>query len=141
MNVSRSIPEALLTKLIAFGRRGDVATALILEQIPELSQLAWIDRLAPEDWQRVGQPMSRSDVGALVKALVIFNKQVVTGGGSVAAAIWVYLSYVERFPDGEADLADWALRNRGTNPSIPFGRHSNATSWAEHQSIRGKKAR
>ena len=114
-------PAGLFTQLIRFGRRPDVATAQILLQIPGLEAADWIDHLAPEAWQTAAQHLGREDLQALVRALVVFNRQVSANRHWSAAAIWTYFVFADRYPDQAGGLADWALANRGANTYIPFG--------------------
>jgi len=114
-------PAGLFTQLIQFGRRADVSTAHILLQIPGLKAAEWIDHLAPEAWQSAAQHLGYEDLQALVRALVVFNKQVSTNRGWSAAAIWTYFVFADRYADLAGNLADWALANRGSNTYIPFG--------------------
>jgi hypothetical protein len=51
--------------------------------------------------------------------------------GSVASAIWVFQVYRQRFELSYDALANWALENRGSNPYVPFGNSTYASTHDE----------
>lgn len=123
---------AILNRLVSVECNGDPTLIAILRAVPNLQRLDWINRFGPAGaWSEVTSEFKTNELERLVKIIVVAEREFEWLGGSVAAAIWLFRSYRDR-PDGDADaLGDWALKNRGRNDYIPFGRMTSVGSVAE----------
>jgi hypothetical protein len=88
-----------------------------------------INRKAISFWETIAENLSRSDLENLFRGLVIAERELKWIGGSAAAGIWVFRIYEQLFKDTSVELANWALKNRGSNRYIPFGGYTHATSY------------
>jgi len=88
-----------------------------------------INRNSSEFWKSIAEKLSKQDLENLFRGLVIVERELNWIGGSVAGAIWVFRGYKQRFEDTSIELANWALKNRGRNPYIPFGRATYAATY------------
>lgn len=79
-----------------------------------------INRLHPGRWNPATDPLSEEAHASLARGLVVAEEKLRWSGGSVAAAIWVYLSFARKYPDSCDPLAEWMLAH-SSNPWVPFG--------------------
>ena len=105
--MSRPIPPSVVQKLISVGRD----ETLTPESKRSLSRFDWINRQAPEIWNDVSGRLDQSELTHLIKGAVIIERELAWLGGSVAAGIWLYRCYEDRYPDQATPLADWVLLN------------------------------
>jgi hypothetical protein len=131
---------AILDRLLTVERSDEPTIAKIEAKLPDLRRLDWINRFGPADaWMQIAADLGTDELEWLIKILVVAEREYDWLGGSVAAPIWLFRAYSER-ADTDADaLADWALRNRGRNDYIPFGRMTAARSleqWRREQDLR-----
>ena len=78
---------------------------------------AWefVNRWHRNEWDPILEPLNIVDHQALAKGLVVAEETHRWGGGSVAAAIWVYRAFERKFPEATDALADWMLA-QSSNP-------------------------
>jgi frataxin-like iron-binding protein CyaY len=91
----------------------------------------WINRRGKEFWKHITEEFSRSDLEDLFRGLVIAERELNWMGGSAASAIWVFDIYKLRFENTFTELADWALKNRGSNLYVPFGGKTYSSRYNE----------
>jgi len=90
-----------------------------------------INRNSSIFWKSIAEKLSKQDLENLFRGLVIVERELNWAGGSAAGAIWVFKEYKRRFEDSFIELANWALKNRGRNPYIPFGGTTYAANYRE----------
>ena len=94
-----------------------------------------MDRLHWNDWEPILEPLNAAGHEALGKGLVVAEETHHWCCGSVAAAIWVYRAFEQKFPEAADALADWMLAH-SSNPWVPFGRdRGSARSIVECRSL------
>jgi hypothetical protein len=117
------VPDAALEALIKLGTaESSLPDPTILER---LSPFDAINRLNPNRWNPVTESLSEEAHAALARGLVVAEETLHWSGGSVAAAIWVYLSFARKFPGTSDALAEWMLAH-SSNPWVPFGSNRGA---------------
>ena len=91
-------------------------------------------------WADEARRHDRDALESLIKGLVLYCNRVKTNGGSVSPVIYLYSSFIERFPGDEPRLTKW-VRLTTTNDYEPFGfsNHLGATSLAEYLRLRTEK--
>ena len=82
-------------------------------------------------WVTLAEKLSKQDLENLFRGFVIAECELNWAGGSAASGIWVFEVYKRRFEDSFMELADWALKNRGSNSYIPFGGTTYAANYRE----------
>jgi hypothetical protein len=136
--VTVRIPAVALEALIQLGTShpGHERDALLLR----VNVWEPINRLHWDTWNQVLELLPESEHEAVAKGLVIAEEFHRWSGGSVAAAIWVYVSYCRKFPAQADVLAEWMLAH-STNPWVPFGSNrGSARSLGEHRDQEVSKA-
>lgn len=139
MKLDHGLPQELIARLIQLGREPNLESIEFPKQVPDIGRYESVNRLWKGKWYEVGEHLPRDDLIALIKSLVIAEKQFRWIGGSVAAVIWLFRVFQRRYPAYEIELADWVLRNRGRNRYVPFGSACYATSyreWLQEQSAK-----
>jgi hypothetical protein len=102
-----------------------------------------INRKSSVFWESIAEKLSKQDLENLFRGLVIVERELNWIGGSVAGAIWVFQEYKRRFEGNTSiELANWALKNRGRNPYIPFGgltHASNYHEWIDEKELKAER--
>jgi hypothetical protein len=105
-----------------------------------------INRQAPAFWRKICANLNIEHHVALFRGLVIAERELDWLGGSVSGAIWVFRGLRERISESRyAELLNWSLRNRGSNPYVPLGtmRFARSTQELEQEQhdIESRRAR
>lgn len=129
--------DVIIRELVTFGSSPDMEMAFSTQDFRHFEEYDWLNRESPEFWKDRIQNMGQTEVEALAKAMVFLERRYRWSGGSVAAIIWIYRYYQERFQDKDHRLADWLLEHsRGGNYYVPFGTNNKgARSVEEYKSI------
>ena len=94
-----------------------------------------MNRINRDRWEQVTKGINDEAVVNIFRAVVVLERTENWVGGSVASAIFLYRILVKRRYRNCAELADWALRNRG-NEYVPSGFMTFATSLVEFEAER-----
>ena len=98
-----------------------------------------MNRINRDRWEQVTKGINDEAVVNIFRAVVVLERTEKWVGGSVASAIFLYRIIERRRYRNCAELADWALRNRG-NEYVPFGFMTFATSLVEFEAERLRKS-
>ena len=101
----------------------------------KLKNKNFLNRINRDRWEQVTKGINDEAVVNIFRAMVVLERTEKWVGGSVASAIFLYRILVKRRYQNCAELADWALRNRG-NEYVPFGFMTFATSLVEFEAER-----
>ena len=94
----------------------------------KLKNKDFLNRIDRIRWEQVTRGINDEAVVNIFRAVVVLERTEKWVGGSVASAIFLYRIIERRRYRNCAELADWALRNRG-NEYVPFGFMTFATSF------------
>ncbi len=126
----RRIPHEVVGALIALGRTGVPGVPDCLAD----EQTAWSCLVrGKEVWLKVAKVLSEDELRHLIQGLVLYSRARGRGiGGSASPVIFLYLTYIARFPNFEPELTAWVVDNR-VNDYEPFGSscHEGARTYAE----------
>ncbi|MDP2662414.1 MAG: hypothetical protein Q8R28_16975 [Dehalococcoidia bacterium] len=109
----------ILNTLIGVGRRDDPEDITAISELEPIREHDHINRIWKE-WDAVTCSLPTHDLIALLKGLVVAERQFRWTGGSVAAVICVFRELQRRDHTLSRELADWILP-RTKNPWVPFG--------------------
>jgi len=132
----RELPAGLIEYLVELGTsdRYEECGALV-ERFPSAQSGAFM-RLAPQDWYKVADFLSNSELPALIKTLTVVEQQLPNcRAGSVSPVIWLFKKLSERSGGDLSELADWILAHTD-NPYLPFGSFNH-----DARSLRGLRDR
>jgi uncharacterized membrane protein len=132
------VPAAALETLVRIGMTH------LGQQMDDLlatvNQWEFINRLPWSAWNPVLEPLSVLEHEAAAKGVVNAEERHRWCGGSVAAAIWVYRSFAQKFPAQANALAEWMLAN-SNNEWVPFGSNrGSARTIQEHLDLLERRA-
>ena len=100
-----TIDTATLMRLVELGRCADIDTPATLDRFRDLETRSELGRYHWDSWKPVAESLDTADLVALVKGLTVAEEHLLGwGGGSVAAAIWVFSVLAERDPHAALEL-------------------------------------
>ena len=77
-----------------------------------LADKSWINDVGSDGWDPITEILLQSDLECLVRGNIICARELGwAGGSSVAAIIWVFRVYVQRFRSSANALSDWGRQN------------------------------
>jgi hypothetical protein len=133
--MSGNIPDEAIAALI---RIGASRTSTPPEELMDsVSGFDAINRLGRADWIAAAKDLSEGAHRALAKGLVLAEESHRWAGGSVAAAIWVFSAFEDKFPNHAEELADWMLVH-SNNQWVPLG--TNRGSARSMQQVRERNS-
>ncbi len=117
----RELSAGLIEYLVEVGASDRYEKCGVLfERFPSAQSGAFM-RLAPQEWYKVAEFLSNSELPALIKTLTVVEQQLPNcRAGSVSPVISLFKKLSERSGDDLSELADWILAHTD-NPYLPFG--------------------
>jgi len=124
------IATTVIPELLAIGRSEHLENPHVFDSLARRHDLGALNIVHWSDWNAATSGLSEDDLVALVKVLTMMDNRC-SGGGSVAAVIWVYRVLEQRNPERARSLDDWVL-TRSKNSWADFeGRRTwNAGAYA-----------
>jgi len=130
--MSRENAIQLLDRLAELPREQTPTIDRLLSGCPDLAASQWINCYGPApEWNEIAARYATPALAWLIRVLVIAERELKWGGGSVAAAIWLFRTYQQRADGNIDELDNWILLNRGNNDYLPFGSMTSARSLDE----------
>jgi hypothetical protein len=124
------ISSAVIHLLVGLGRVEDIGDPAAKPIWAELGLHDQVNRESPAGWHAACESLSLEDHEALIRGLVLAEESLSWLGGSVAGAIWVFRSFVQRAKDRRDELASWCLTHT-SNYYVPFGTYNHGARTME----------
>jgi hypothetical protein len=128
------VDNAVVDKILSIGRSLRETGGYSIDTLDSLRRQDAINRLAPQDWNKVSSQLKDDDLIHLAMGLTAIERDLKWTGGSVSAVIWVFRNLQNRVTESVwSSTADWILANTN-NPYLPFGSQNHgAKSLSDYQ--------